>query len=133
MTAVSSTIGVIGLGSMGLGMARSLLRAGLPVWGYDIREEVRNAFVAEGGRPLASLGEGAETAEVLFIVVVNAAQTESVLFGSEGIASRLRSGTVVVACANCPCPPRSCVKSPKYISIPTPAASTASPILMANA
>lgn len=102
MIAVSSTIGVIGLGSMGLGMARSLLRAGLPVWGYDIREEVRNAFVAEGGRPLASLGEGAETAEVLFIVVVNAAQTESVLFGSEGIASRLRSGTVVVACATIP-------------------------------
>ena len=44
MTA-TSTIGVIGLGSMGLGMARSLLRAGLPVWGYDIRDEVRLSLI----------------------------------------------------------------------------------------
>jgi 3-hydroxyisobutyrate dehydrogenase len=99
MTASDSSIGVIGLGSMGLGMARSLLRAGLPVWGYDIRQEVRSAFVGEGGQPVASLAEGAASAGVLFIVVVNAAQTEEVLFGAQGIAARLQPGSVVLCCA----------------------------------
>ena len=98
MTA-TSTIGVIGLGSMGLGMARSLLRAGLPVWGYDIRDEVRQAFAAEGGLPVARLGDNAASSDVLFIVVVNARQTEALLFDEQGIAARLRPGTVVVACA----------------------------------
>ena len=99
MTASDSSIGVIGLGSMGLGMARSLLRAGLPVWGYDIRQEVCSAFVAEGGQPVASLAEGAASAGVLFIVVVNAVQTEELLFGAQGIAARLQPGCVVLCCA----------------------------------
>ncbi|TBU75812.1 3-hydroxyisobutyrate dehydrogenase [Pseudomonas daroniae] len=98
MTAISS-IGVVGLGSMGLGMAHSLLRAGLPVWGYDIREEVRQAFLAQGGMPVATLGDSASTSDLLFIVVVNATQTEELLFGEHGVASRLRPGTVVIACA----------------------------------
>lgn len=98
MTAISS-VGVIGLGSMGLGMARSLLHAGLAVWGYDIREQVRESFVAEGGLAVTTLADSAALSDVLFIVVVNAAQTEELLFGEQGIASRLRPGTVVVACA----------------------------------
>lgn len=99
MTTPLSTTGVIGLGSMGLGMARSLLRAGLPVWGYDIREEVCASFAAESGRPLASLAEGVASADVLFIVVVNAAQVEELLFGGQGIAAQLKPGSVVLCCA----------------------------------
>ncbi|GAB3466740.1 L-threonate dehydrogenase [Azotobacter salinestris] len=91
--------GVIGLGSMGLGMARSLLRAGLPVWGYDIREEVRAAFASEGGQPLNGPTEHAAATDLLFIVVVNAEQTEQVLFGEQGIAARLKPGSVVLTCA----------------------------------
>lgn len=98
MTAISS-IGVVGLGSMGLGMARALLRAGLPVWGYDIREDVRHAFIAEGGQPVSALSDSAALSDLLFIVVVNAAQTEQLLFGEQGIAARLRPGSVVIACA----------------------------------
>ncbi|MBT2297549.1 L-threonate dehydrogenase [Pseudomonas fluorescens] len=98
MTAISN-IGVVGLGSMGLGMARSLLRAGLPVWGYDIREDVRQAFSAEGGQPVSALSDSAALSDLLFIVVVNAAQTEQLLFGAQGIAARLRPGSVVIACA----------------------------------
>ena len=98
MTAISN-IGVVGLGSMGLGMARSLLRAGLPVWGYDIREDVRQAFSAEGGQPVSGLSDSAALSDLLFIVVVNAAQTEQLLFGAQGIAARLRPGSVVIACA----------------------------------
>src|SRR3546814_18464149 len=41
----------------------------------------------------------AENCEIVVIVVVNAAQTDAVLFGPEGALSRLRPGSVVVACA----------------------------------
>ena len=44
-------IAVIGLGSMGLGMARSLIRAGHSVAGCDISEQARESFEASGGKP----------------------------------------------------------------------------------
>jgi putative dehydrogenase len=40
----SMKVGVIGLGSMGLGVARSLLRAGFEVHAFDVRREVVEAF-----------------------------------------------------------------------------------------
>ncbi|WP_462380685.1 L-threonate dehydrogenase [Pseudomonas sp. Marseille-QA0892] len=92
-------IGVIGLGSMGSGMARSLLSAGLPVWGYDVLPAGRERFAKDGGHVPSAPGELASRTEVLFIVVVNAAQTESLLFGEEGLAPLLTPGTVVVSCA----------------------------------
>lgn len=79
---------VIGLGSMGLGMARSMKRAGLDVVGYDITAAAVDRFVAEGGRGAATPAEAAKDADIVVSVVVNGAQTETVLFGPQ--ASRVR-------------------------------------------
>ncbi|MCJ7838072.1 MAG: NAD(P)-binding domain-containing protein, partial [Burkholderiales bacterium] len=46
---MSKNVGVIGLGAMGLGVARSLLRAGFRTHACDVRSEVLAAFAAEGG------------------------------------------------------------------------------------
>jgi 3-hydroxyisobutyrate dehydrogenase len=54
---MSRNVGVIGLGAMGLGVARSLLRAGLRVHACDLRSDVLNAFVAEGGVGCATPAE----------------------------------------------------------------------------
>ena len=89
---------VIGLGSMGGGIARALLRAGLPVWGFDVDPALQSAFRAAGGRA-ASRSEAARAADVVVIVVVNAAQLESVLFGEDGMAAEMRAGSLVVACS----------------------------------
>jgi L-threonate 2-dehydrogenase len=59
MPATRSRIGVVGLGSMGFGMAQSLLRAGFEVTGYDIAPETVARFVAEGGHGAASPAEAA--------------------------------------------------------------------------
>ena len=48
------TLGVIGLGSMGLGAARSALKRGVRTWGYDPRPEACEAFAADGGLAAAS-------------------------------------------------------------------------------
>jgi 3-hydroxyisobutyrate dehydrogenase len=93
------TLGVVGLGSMGHGAARTALRRGIDTWGLDTREEARDRFAAEGGRVAASLAELAGRCNVVLVLVVNAAQTESVLFGPDGLALRLAPGAVVIASA----------------------------------
>ena len=93
------TLGVVGLGSMGLGAAQSALSRGVPTWGCDPRAEVRGRFEAAGGRVAATPAALAAHCDVVLILVVNAAQTEEVLFGAQGLAGHLKRGAVVVASA----------------------------------
>ncbi|MBB2838832.1 UNVERIFIED_ORG: 3-hydroxyisobutyrate dehydrogenase [Rhizobium etli] len=92
-------VAVIGLGSMGLGMARSMKRAGLDVVGYDISPAAVDRFVAEGGRGAATPADAANGAEIVVSVVVNGAQTETVLFGPQGVAATMKPGAVFISSA----------------------------------
>lgn len=92
-------VGVIGLGAMGGGMARSLRRAGHQLHVFDVRPEAARAFVAEGGASCGSPAQLAPHCDVIVSVVVNAAQTESVLFGEAGCAGAMRPGSVFVMCS----------------------------------
>ena len=96
---IDKQVGVIGLGAMGGGMARSLRRAGFGVHVFDLRPEAAQAFAAEGGTACASAAELASRCEVVISVVVNAAQTEDLLFGSGAAAAALRPGSVFVMCS----------------------------------
>ena len=99
MTALGTTIAVIGLGSMGLGMAKSLLRAGHVVRGFDVNPASLENLSQAGGISCASPADAAIGAEVAVTVVVNAKQTETVLFGEDGITSNLPKGSVIISCA----------------------------------
>lgn len=96
---MNQKIGIIGLGAMGKGMATSLRRAGYQVHVCDVRPEAAQEFAAEGGVACASPAEVAAQCEVVVSVVVNAAQTEAVLFGDGGAAAALRRGSVFVMCS----------------------------------
>lgn len=89
-------VGVIGLGSMGGGVARSLLRAGHRVRVCDVRPEVVGSYADLGAVACASPAELAGASDIVIVLVVNAEQTEAVLFGAEGAAAALRTGSVVV-------------------------------------
>jgi len=89
---------IVGLGSMGYGMAQSLLREGHSVHGFDINPDTNKKFIAEGGQPGAQ-ADAAAQCQCLVLVVLNAAQTESVLFGDNGWAAQLKKGATVIACA----------------------------------
>ncbi len=93
------TLGVVGLGSMGLGAALSALRRGVPTWGCDPRDEVRERFAGAGGQPAATPAALAPHCDAVLVLVVNAAQTDEVLFGSDGLAPHLRRGAVVICSA----------------------------------
>ena len=96
---MSLIAGVIGLGAMGSGMAASLRRAGYPVQVFDVRTEVAAAFAQEGGTACASLAELGAASDVVVSVVVNAVQTEAVLFGPGGCAAAMKPGSVFVMCS----------------------------------
>lgn len=98
---MSKNIAVIGLGSMGYGIAASALRGGLNVWGADINTDRVEKFRSEGGKS-GDLSAAAGDLDAVSVVVLNAAQTETVLFGEDGIVPLLKPGAVVLACATVP-------------------------------
>ncbi|MEC8275746.1 MAG: NAD(P)-binding domain-containing protein, partial [Pseudomonadota bacterium] len=94
---MSDNVLFYGLGSMGTGMAHSLRRAGFRVNAFTNKHEVRQAFIDAGGES-ADLAAFTPEAAAVVIAVVNAAQTEDILFGKTGLAERLPAGCVVIAC-----------------------------------
>jgi len=102
----TTTVGLIGLGAMGSGMATSLRRAGHNVHVFDVRREVAVAFAKDGGVAHDSLASLGAACDVIVSVVVNAAQTESVLFGdgttpasTSGCAASMTPGSVFIMCS----------------------------------
>ncbi len=94
-------VAVFGLGSMGYGMAQSCLRAGLTTHGFDVVESTVARFQDEGGAP-GKLIEIASDLDAVVVVVLNAAQTEAVLFGENGVVAQLSEGAAVMVCATVP-------------------------------
>lgn len=92
-------IAVIGLGSMGFGMATSLRRAGFEVTGCDVSAEAVKKFVADGGKGANSPADAAKAADIVVSVVVNAAQTETILFGAGGVGETLAGDAVFISSA----------------------------------
>jgi L-threonate 2-dehydrogenase len=99
MTNRSKNVGLIGLGAMGRGMAQSLRRAGYAVHACDARPGVAEAFASEGGIACGSPAQAAAECDVMVSVVVNAEQTEAVLFGEGGCAAAMKPGSVFVMCS----------------------------------
>jgi len=95
-------VGLIGLGAMGRGVARNLLRKGFEVHGCDLRREARESFAQDGGRALETPAQVGSDCDALIVLVVNAEQCEAVLFGPDGAAATLRPGCVVIASATMP-------------------------------
>jgi 3-hydroxyisobutyrate dehydrogenase len=95
----AKVLGVIGLGSMGYGAAVSAMNRGVSTFGLDSSAAARERFAAAGGQLAVSLADLAARCDVVQVLVVNAMQTEAVLFGEQGLAATLRRGAVVIASA----------------------------------
>jgi putative dehydrogenase len=92
-------VAVIGLGTMGMGAALNLVRKGHQVFGCDVRDTVRAELAAAGGTAVASAAELPADTEAVVVFVVNAPQTEAVLFGPQGCLAKLTKGAVILCCA----------------------------------
>ena len=96
---IPQNIGLIGIGAMGAGMASSLRRAGYNVHVYDIRPEAVSAFTADGGVACDSAESVADACPIVISVLVNADQTEQLLFGAGGMAARKQPDRTFVMCS----------------------------------
>jgi 3-hydroxyisobutyrate dehydrogenase len=94
-------IAFVGLGAMGMPMARNLARHQFHVTGFDIRPASRAEFVAEGGHSSPSLAEAAAGAQALLLMVVNAGQARDALFDKGGLAALAHDASIVLM-ATCP-------------------------------
>src|SRR5437588_425067 len=89
-------VAVIGLGEMGLPMARNLIGRGFTVAGYDVREEACRAFSRAGGRAAAAAGEAVRGADAIVVMVRTPAQAEQVGLGGAGVLGQARSGAILI-------------------------------------
>lgn len=89
------SVAVVGLGSMGMGMANSLLKANLKTYGCDISQTRLDEFTAKGGNT-CDLNSVATSIDCLVLVVVNAEQTDTVI---RSHVANMKKGSVVISCA----------------------------------
>jgi 2-hydroxy-3-oxopropionate reductase len=88
-------LGFIGIGIMGAPMAGHLLDAGHEVVVHS-RSAIRQEVLDKGAQEVSSAKEAAEKSEVIFIMVPDTPDVETVLFGENGVADGLSAGKIVI-------------------------------------
>jgi 3-hydroxyisobutyrate dehydrogenase-like beta-hydroxyacid dehydrogenase len=89
-------VGFIGLGNMGMAMAKCIPEKGFTVTVYDLVKEAVDKMVALGAKPANSCREVAEASDVVFTMVRDIDQTNEVIFGKDGIWEGLKEGGIIV-------------------------------------
>ncbi|MEL7524964.1 MAG: NAD(P)-dependent oxidoreductase [Pseudomonadota bacterium] len=91
--------GVIGLGDMGSGLAKNLIKNGFQTTGFDLSESRMNAFREMGGLEARSVVDIAQKSDVVYVMVMNGGQAKQVILGKEGLVSHMDTGGIVVLTA----------------------------------
>lgn len=101
-----ASVGLVGLGVMGRGVALNIIKSGFKLLGRDVNPDSLTWLTSIGGHvaqtPVAMTSE----CDVIVSFVVNDAQTEDVLFGEQGLAVTMKPDSVFIACSTMP---------PKYV------------------
>lgn len=92
-------VGLIGVGNMGMGMSRNILKAGHELTVYDVRPEPLETLVKEGARAATSPREVGTAADSVFTMVLNVEQVKTLLLGEEGLLAGLKPGSTVICTA----------------------------------
>lgn len=90
------TVGVIGLGNMGRGMALSLKRGGYTVLGFDAAPGVADKLQEEGVSARATIADITRDSDVLILSLPTSAIVEEVILGNSGVAASAKPGLIVV-------------------------------------
>jgi 3-hydroxyisobutyrate dehydrogenase len=94
-----AAIGFIGLGNMGLPMARNLIVAGHDVVGFDLVSSALEAAVAAGGTAAGSATEAAAGAEVVITMLPEGGHVRAVYLGDDGIIARADPSALLIDCS----------------------------------
>ena len=92
-------VGIVGLGDMGLAMAKNIIAGGFPLTGFDLREDRRSLLETAGGKPASSPAQVGRSCDVVLVMVLNGQQVETVVCGEQGLLTTLRPGSTIVVSA----------------------------------
>ncbi len=93
------SVGIVGLGDMGMGMARNIIKGGFPLTGFDLRETRLKELESIGGTAAASCREVGESSNAVFVMVLNGNQVKEVIFGDDGLVKGLKAGSTIIVAA----------------------------------
>ena len=89
-------VGFIGLGNMGITMARSLVRHNIPLTVYDLRQEPIEELKSLGATGVSSCREVAEASDIVISMVWDIPQTDEVIFGKDGVWEGIKEGGIII-------------------------------------
>jgi len=90
---------VIGLGDMGSGLAKNLIKAGFDVAGFDLSTERLARLEKIGGMAASNVAEAGRDVQVAFVMVMNGDQAKAVILGPDGLVQHMGKGGVVILTA----------------------------------
>jgi 3-hydroxyisobutyrate dehydrogenase/putative dehydrogenase len=93
------SVGVVGLGDMGSGIAKNLIANGFETWGFDLLDHRQKAFADMGSHPVASVAEVGRNAEVVFVMVMKGSEVHDVILGAGGLAEVMQPGGTILLTA----------------------------------
>ncbi len=96
---MKQTVGFVGLGNMGKGMASNVLKAGFPLVAYDLRPEPVAEIAALGGHRAESLQDLGSRCDAIVVMVLNFPQMQEVILRPQGVASTMKQGATVIGCS----------------------------------
>lgn len=89
-------VGFIGLGNMGLPMARNLVRAGFGVKGFDLSETALQAIESAGATRCASAAEAIDAVDAVITMLPASRHVKSLWLDEDGLLTRLLPGTLLI-------------------------------------
>ena len=88
--------GFIGIGNIGMPMARSIAKNGLPITVYDLNKDAVEEMKSLGAAAAGSCREVAEASDAVFSMVRDISQNDEVIFGKDGLWDGLREGSIII-------------------------------------
>lgn len=96
MTENMQSVGVIGIGDMGSGLAKNLMAAGHTTYGFDVDAGRLDAFASAGGVSVGSAAEVGASADTVFVMVMTGEQAKSAILGDGLVSTMVTGGTIIV-------------------------------------
>ena len=92
-------IGIVGLGDMGISMARNIIVHGFSLTGFDLRAERLRLLEDLAGTPAHNVAEVDRQSNSVFVMVLNGGQVHNVVGGADGLAATMKPGATLIVSA----------------------------------
>lgn len=92
-------VGFVGLGDMGMSMAKNLIKEGFELTGFDLRDEPMRELERSGGKRASSLSRLGAEVDVVFIMVMTGKQVDAIINGKDGLLESMSQGKTIILTA----------------------------------